>query len=365
MKKVLIFIRDISDCGGIQQTTALLVKGLSNNDYGVSVISLYHKYSKPFFDIGHNVNCIALFDHYVDTKRNFFEIKAVLHKQLSMYEHDYLIVQGMGYACYIPKKEWRSHKVIACEHTFYNQGQIGGLHWIGRELSLKKASAIITLTGMDAQNYNARKRNKCIIKSIPNSYEESLSTMNIPIYNIDSKTIVSCGTLASIKRFDHAIKAASIVFSEYKDWIWEIYGDGPEKNTLKTLIDEHGLGDKVILKGYEKNKDRIYKNKALFVLTSQFEGFGMVLVEAMQYGLPIVTYDVNYGPKEIVGSNVGIVVKDGNISELAERIVFLIKDKELRNSLSLNASVECEKYSPANITRLWIELLLQIEGIVK
>lgn len=357
---ITYFLLDISDCGGIQQTTCLMINSLLKirPDYKITTVSLKHKYDKTFFEINSEVANYALFDRPVNTRWEKSNIRQRLTELLNKIVPDILIVQGTAYTLFVPKTICKTCKVIVCEHGHYKMGKIFGLHWWGTRKALKYADAIITLTDLDANNFKQKDKRGIVIKRI---YNPICFFKQNHLYDSSSKTIVCCGTLSTLKRFDHAILAAKIVKESYPDWKWVIYGDGSERTSLQKLINNNSLQDNVALKGYEKDKSVIYDGKALLVLTSKFEGFGMVLIEAMQYGIPIVSYDVPYGPKEIIQNDLnGKLVKNGNVTALAEAIKVLITNIDVRTQMSNNCLLLLGKFSIDRITEEWIELFEQI-----
>lgn len=359
--KILYFMRDITDCGGIQQSTCLTINSIldNNRDIKIYTVSLYHKYADTFFKLNSSVEKISLFNRAIDNKKQFFKIKAKLTNVLKHCSPDIIVIQGTALSNYLTNYAWKKFNVIVCEHGHYYMGERFGLHWFGKRKALRKADAIVTLTALDAQNY--RKNNKRNIP-ITNIYNPNVCQVNPAVeYDTSSKIIVSCGTLAGIKRFEHAIEAARIIFKKYPNWQWYIYGDGIQKAALQQKIAKYNLENNVFLKGYEKDKNIIYGNKAFLVLTSKFEGFGMVLIEAMQFKLPVISYDINYGPKEIIknGEN-GYLVKEGDINDLVKNIEILMKDSEKRAELSKCAFDSIDKFSLDKISNQWIEFFKSI-----
>lgn len=355
--KIIYFIRDISDCGGIQQTTCYGINSIIRNskNYEISTISLYHKNKQNFFSIDSSVKNHTLFKEKIDTKKQYFKIKKRLNVLIKQINPDIIVVQGTAFASYLSADIWRRCKVIVCEHGHYDMGGKYGLHWFGKKISLKYARAIVTLTKLDAQNYIKNNKNKIVIKNIYNPC--FLQKDGLVQYNLESKVIVSCGTLDNIKRFDHVVETAGIVFAKHPDWCWHIYGDGPEKNNLEKMIGEKHLENNVFLKGYETDKSIIFGDKSFMVLTSRFEGFGMVLIEAMQYHLPVISYDIKYGPKEIVNSDEnGLLVESGNIELLANAVGRLIENTDKRKTMSQKAFLSLNKFDNEEITRQWLDL---------
>lgn len=355
--KIVYFIRDITDCGGIQQTTCHGINSIikKTKDYDISIVSLYHKNKDCFFELRQEVKQYALFNSNVDTKKQYFEIRKRLKKVLQQIKPDIIVVQGVAFANYIPKEIWRGCKTVVCEHGHFYMGNKYGLHWFGKKKSLKYASAIITLTEFDALNYKKNNTKKIIIQRIYNPcvFQKNYHSE----YDINSRTIVSCGTLDKIKRFDHAILAAEKVFAKYPNWRWYIYGDGFQRKELERMILERKLEKNVFFKGYENDKNIIYGDKSFMVLTSSFEGFGMVLIEAMQYHLPLISYDINYGPKEIVENNVnGYLVDSGDVNALSLNIEKMIENQEQRMMMSRKAYESLDKFNNEKITEQWIKL---------
>lgn len=359
--RIVYFLRDISDCGGIQQTTCTMINKISqiNEKCIISTVSLYHKNVKPFFEIDSSIKNYCLFSRPVDTKKQFIKIKIRCAEVLESKDPDIIVVQGTAFSNYIPNYVWKKCKVIVCEHGHFYMGGKYGLHWFGKRKALRRARAIVTLTSLDAENYK-----KYNVRQIPviNIYNPCINQQSSALnYDSASKIIVSCGTLDTIKRFDHVIETAKHVFKRYPDWKWYIFGDGKQRDSLQYMIEDYNLQNNIILKGYEQDKNVIYGNKAFLVLTSKFEGFGMVLIEAMQFRLPVISYDINYGPREIIrnGEN-GYLVSDGNINELALTVEKLISDVEMRKKLSDGACKSLESFSLEKITNQWIDLFESI-----
>lgn len=358
--RIVYFLRDITDCGGIQQVTSMIVNSLiKSEDYDISIVSLYHKNQTPFFEIDSRIGYYKLFDHPINPRTGILKIIKQLENKIKKDKPELMIIQGAEFSTYVSSYIWKNVKVIVCEHGYFNMGRPLGLHWIGRNRALKRARAIITLTFLDAENYKKASKRNILIKYIYNPCLNESKTCSG--FDLSAKTIVSCGRMDSVKRFEHAIEAARIVISKHPDWQWFIYGNGSNWNDLQQMVSDYKLQNNVFLKGYEKDKDVIYGNKSIFVLTSKFEGFGMVLIEAMQHHLPVVSYDVNYGPKEIIDDSMnGCLVPDGNIEELAKTIGKLIEDVDTRKKISENAYNGLDKFSLEKITDQWIKLFESI-----
>lgn len=360
--RILFFIRDLSDCGGIQQTTCNLITNLlkKDNQISICVVSIYSKRRELFFSIPNQVEQKVLFNDVINIYKSVGLIKKTLRNVLCSLNYDVLIVQGAEYSLFIANSIWKKQNVIVCEHGYYGFGHFLGFHWRGVKKALLRASVIVTLTSLDAKEYQKRNLRKIPIVPIYNAYSPFLKSDQIS-YDIKSKTIVSCGSLIPLKRFDILIQIAESVLKNNIDWKWELYGDGPLKDELIKLVKQKGLSDRFFIKGHETDKQKIYHGKSFFVMTSEFEGFGMVLIEAMQYGLPILAYDVNFGPKEIIENDInGFLIKDNDVDSFVEHICYLIQNDDIRSDFSNNARLSLQRFSPDRVANDWINIFKKL-----
>ncbi|EPL6399573.1 glycosyltransferase, partial [Acinetobacter baumannii] len=175
-------------------------------------------------------------------------------------------------------------------------------------------------------------------------------------YNSSSKKIIAVGRLAEEKNFVSLIKAWSLIEHNYKDWSLNIYGDGDQYNTLNNLIASYSL-KRISLHPNTQDISSVYKESSFLVLSSKFEGLGMVLIEAQSFGLPTVAFDCPYGPSEIITKESGILVDNQNIEELASAIEKLINSPEMRTVMSSKALVASQRFKSSQIFLQWKEVL--------
>ena len=164
---------------------------------------------------------------------------------------------------------------------------------------------------------------------------------------------------------DEARKANSLKRAEtathkkaLESWELIIVGDGAMKEQIQAKILEKNLQDTIVLKPFTKDIEKEYLNASIYAMTSHFEGFGMVLVEASSYALPCIAFDIAAGPSDIIESGVsGYLIKDNDLQDYADKLFMLMSDKQKRESMGLQAKQRVkEKFSKEAIMPLWEEV---------
>jgi glycosyltransferase involved in cell wall biosynthesis len=170
------------------------------------------------------------------------------------------------------------------------------------------------------------------------------------------------GRFVDWKRFDLVLRAVSLLPPGSVEL--HLIGDGPERQSLERLAMELGIHGQTRFHGYLADPFPVLKKACIGVLPSQFEAFGNVIVEMFAAGLPVVAFDVNYGPREIIrdGEN-GILVRALEPKDLAEALSKLLKDVDLRRKMGANARQEAERrYGVAGAVRTYEECFSLLRG---
>ena len=171
-----------------------------------------------------------------------------------------------------------------------------------------------------------------------------------------SKQVIAAGRYMPQKGFDRLIDAWSIVNMQHPDWVLRIYGDGMRQQ-LQQQIDRLGIASSCILEHSTPDIDEKYCESSIFALSSRYEGFGMVIIEAMACGIPPVSFACPCGPRDIIddGKN-GLLVENGNIEMLAGKICYLIENDEIRRKMGQQARIDVERFKIEQIAGQWKEL---------
>lgn len=176
--------------------------------------------------------------------------------------------------------------------------------------------------------------------------------------------IITAGRIDTVKQFDHLISIWKEIHKKNDQWEVHLYGAGPEDLTdfLKKEIKNHGVEDSFILKGLTSKLDVKMKEASIFALTSSSDCFPMVLLEAMNCGLPIVSYDSPNGPRNIISNNEdGFLVSINNKNQFSEKLNRLINDRELRYKYCLAAINNVERFSKDKVMSKWNDLVIELK----
>ncbi|MEV7404182.1 glycosyltransferase family 4 protein [Streptomyces sp. NPDC091267] len=227
-----------------------------------------------------------------------------------------------------------------------------------------RLDAITPVTEADAVAYRRKMRLPGVrVQALPNS----VPAPALPPADGRERVVVAAGRLAPVKRFDLLIEAFAAVAAHYPDWKLRIYGRGEEQERLRGLIDRLGLYNNVFLMGAVTPMEAEWVKGSIGAATSDFEPFGMTIVEAMRCGLPVVSTDCAYGPGEIIAPGEdGRLVPVGDRDALSGALLDLVGDDELRRRMGRAALENSRRYAPAPVVaqaeQLFEELLAARSG---
>lgn len=211
---------------------------------------------------------------------------------------------------------------------------------------VSKLDALVLLTQMDAEEW----KNVTKTYVIPNPisfYPEKTA-------KLQNKQVIMVGRYNDAKGYDHLISAWEIVNQRHPDWILNVYGSGELHDDVCNWVNERKLSNSVILHEPVDNIQEKYLESSICVLSSRYEGFSLVILEAMSCGVPCVSYDSPYGPRNIIcNGEDGLLIDYLNIQALADGICYLIENEKFRKRLGENARSNILRFSKDNVMKCW------------
>lgn len=353
--KICFFIGNINNAGGTERVTSVIANELVAQGYDVSIVSLECGLS-PFFELSKGIYVSRLFDN---PGRGIFRLPMTILKLRRFIQDnkiDVIIdVESMLALYTIPALVALNVRHICWEHFNYNVDLGKRARRLARKLAAYFANDIITLTDRDKALWLKNARCNARVTTISNPL-----TITLPsnINKNKEKVFLAVGRLTYQKGFDHLLTAWSAVTKKYPEWRLKIVGDGEDREMLERLRIELGISNTTELHPKTNDVSSHYQQAAFFVLSSRFEGFGLVLVEAQAFGLPVISFDCDMGPAEILSHEItGWLCEKDNINSLSEAMISAINDMDNYDRKSMMAVQNSKRFSIENVILQWNRLL--------
>lgn len=361
--------------GGIQRVTIAKANALADVEGNeVWIVVTDNKRDMRVLPISEKVHLEDLDINYYedDWKSRWHVLKGIfikrrkhrkaLQKFLNTIQPDIVISTGTSEKYILPRLRLFSKPALIREIHFtsdYRQRAANNWFerlsaWIGDFLDyhifIKRYSQIVVLTHEDKER---NWQNKNCVAVIPNP----LTLKHTLKSTLSNKTVITAGRLTEQKNYASLINVWTIVHQSHLDWKLEIWGEGPLKNELQQQINRHHLETSCYLMGYTNDIISKFSEASVYVSSSLFEGFPLVIVEAMSCGLPIVSYAYPCGPKDIISrSKDGFIVYVSDERAMAGRITYLIEHEDIRQQMGADALKKSMQYSMDIIIQTWLDL---------
>ncbi len=347
MKKILLYT-DTPIVGGAEKHMIALAKHLRDFGNEVKIVCSNYKNLNAWCNAlkKENISIIRLNAWHKHDPRQFFQIKKLLNRENPDIFHIHLWNPGAGRYAFMAANKQKT-KIIATEHDPF---VLKGIKKIFKKIALKKTAHTIAISNHNAEQiaqwYPEIKEK---ISVIHNGIENDIFLEESWHFSVQEKNkfkkellkadkadfiIISVAALHPRKGLKYLIGAMPKVLEQAPNCKLIIAGQGPQKKELHALIHRLGLDNKIILLGHQDEIGKILKAGDLFVLPSIKEAFGLVLLEAMAAGLPIVASRVGGIPEIVEDQKSGLLIENGDSFALAEKIIFLIKNAPLRQKLA-------------------------------
>ncbi|WP_143673307.1 glycosyltransferase family 4 protein, partial [Streptomyces griseiscabiei] len=234
---------------------------------------------------------------------------------------------------------------IGQEHLTYDN-HVPGVRE-AQNAAIARLDAFVTVSERDAADHRRRLPGpRTRITNIANAAPRSTAEPS----DLRAPLVIAAGRLYPVKRYDLLIEAFAKVVAERPEWRLRIYGKGPERANLRTAIDTSGLNDHVFLMGPYASLDAEWAKASVAVVSSEWESFGMTILEAMHAGVPVVATDCPHGPGEIITDGTdGLLVPPSDPNALATGLLRLIDDPGLRERLGTAGRTTVQRYAPRTV----------------
>lgn len=374
-KKVTIFALHLG-YGGVEKYLSSLCKMLKE-DYEIEIISTYKVLDKPAFEIPSKVKITYL----INDKPNKKEFKnAVKNKQIikifkegfkslkilylkrsrnikairNTYS-DYIITTRIFHNNLVGYYGYYDITKIATEHNFHNDDK----KYIRSVVNSLKGFDYFAVVSNNLKEFYEGKIGKTKCVYIPNVIDSLPSKKT----NLKGNNIITIGRLSEEKGQKDLIDVVNIVKEEISDIKLFLVGDGPLKESLEKYVRELDLTKNIIFTGFldKKGKEKYIMDSSIFVLPSYTESFGLVLIEAMSYGLPCIAFDSSDGAKELLKDDIGVLIENRDKNLMAKEIINLINNKQKLNEYSKKEYKYCQRYLLSNVKNEWLNLLKGVE----
>jgi glycosyltransferase involved in cell wall biosynthesis len=366
--------------------TVLNIAGYLVRDHEVEIVSVFRKRDEPFFPFPAGVTVRTLDDRRRSARgkgaRGLLERRLRALPSVLVEPNDVSYGETSLWTDLHLARELRSDRggVLVGTRPAYNllaaRAARPGLVAVGQEHmnfsahrpGLRSAiedqygglDVLVTLTEEDERDYGrVLADGRVRVVQIPNA----LPPMMGDVSPLTAPVVLAAGRLTRQKGFDLLIDAFALVAPERPDWSVRIYGAGPKQGKLTRQVQQRGLSDDVLLMGSSRHLGVEMSRASVFALSSRFEGFGMVIIEAMSKGLPVVSFDCPRGPAEIIThGHDGLLVPDGDVEAFAAALLRLTGDPELRIRMASAARVTAARYDIDAVGRQWDVLLGELAG---
>lgn len=355
MKKILMYINSMQPAGGIERVVSTLANELCQ---GYHVTILVKDEPKSFYFLNEMIDmrtintCLKL-DMTNRFKRacslsyslliSAFKLRS--HFSKNNYDYVYVTTPLSFLECAFTFKV--GNKIIASEH-----GARDNYNKIYRIIKyIYRLAKVYILPTTDDYNYYSS-------KGFPVIYIPHLRP-SLPYIKTDvrQKQVISIGRFTADKRQDLLIRIWYRIINnnpELQDWVLLLVGQGELKGDIEALINELSISENVKLLLPQKNVQELYTQASIFALTSNSEGFGMVLLEALSFGLPAISFDCPAGPKDIIDDGKdGFLIKNDNVSLYESKLKELMTNEELRLSMSDSGFLKGQFWNDKKILDKW------------
>lgn len=357
MRKVCIMLGSLNGVGGTGRAVSILANHLCDI-YNVKILCYDQDIEHIGYEVDKRISIDSVFSKPTRMTYGIFKMVSYMTKYLKDNDIETVIVCGtLNFVGGIIAARLSGTKVICCDHSNYTCVYDAKFERESRNFAAYYSDYLVTLTEKDVDNYKNGTKVRAQILAIPNIIDDKLIFGSEDIqYNISSNRIVSVGRLTYAKNYELLIEIAKEVLDSNPGWSWDIYGTGELEKSLLEKKDKINV-PQLFFKGNVDNMYDLYSKYSFLVMTSRYEGFPMVLIEAMARKLPCLAFDCQTGPSDIISNGINGFVLHEDKNSMINAIQNMIDNKTLRKQFSDSTKISLEKFSTEITIKKWEEII--------
>lgn len=349
---VCLFTGTLAAFAGAERAAATLANALAARGHRVHVLSLWGH--TPVFPLAPGVAHHAMFAERVAFKRHYLSIVQQVRRYVREHAIDVMIDVDPMLALYtVPATLGLPLHRVAWEHSTYASDLGRRARRWARALAARRYDAVVVLTEADRSAWRGQHPTaRAQFVALPNPL--GIAMPDTAPEHLEDRCILAVGRLIPEKGFDRLIDAWARIAHDAPGWRVRIVGDGALRDALLAQAREAGVADSVEVLPAVTDIAQYYARAAIYCLPSRRESFGLVLIEAKAYAIPVVAYAADAGPRALLNDEVdSLVVNNGDLDALAGALSRLIGDASLRRRLGLAGYTHAQAFRPDAIAARW------------
>ena len=353
--KLLYVIEHISTVGGLERILIDKMNALAAEEgFQIVLMTVWQDKASPAFPLDRRIEQVCL---GVKRPASALGMLAAMPRVLYIYNNKVRAIapdvvihfRAIG-AMLTAFSSWKGYTVFEA-HTARPHSNHRWLY----PFMERKADAVVCLTKGDAMNYPKARR----VEVIPNFTD--VVNMDSPKSSSSQNSCLFVGRLSPQKNPLRLLCMWKDIVAKHPNWVLDIYGTGELEERVRAEIARLGIDNSVIMHGYTKDMAQVYAGAEMLLLCSHTEGLPMVVMEAMRYGLPVVSTDCQYGPADMIenGKN-GFLVTQNDDEAFVNAVSELMADEALRKRMGERARKTSARYSREAIVERWKKMFLEL-----
>lgn len=369
--KIYYVVKEFSAFGGTERIVTDKMNWLANHGYNIGLVTINQNHKQFPYQLDSRIKHFDLaIDIHLQKGRRLYKrlyyfiknnhllksrLKRLLRQEMpdvciSLCSSELSVLANMNDGSIHIAEIHSSH----LENNYINLPKTNFRYWVNKyyakksPLLLKRFDKFVVLSQIEKESWNLPN-----VKVIPNFINVSATHISV----LDNNNVAIVARLVKVKNIESALRIWKIIINQLSGWKLNIYGEGPEKTKLEKYAEFLGISDSVIFHGRTDDVQRVYRDSSLLFLTSHFECFPLVPIEAQNNGIPCIVFKCNEVISDIVqDGKSGFVIEPGNEHAFAERALQLMKDYKVRKQFGVLGAELSKKFSAEKVMPVWVEL---------